>query len=159
MKQMWSAEEISKQAQKTKLDIAQLMDAQGNPRFVEGEGVPMELEGFTASYCKWSLSGTHLMLVLSGTFEDTTVLPNDKIVAEFDLPQFIKDKIYPVWGSNMETRSVTCTSASWSTQTMNVVLYKETATGIMKVKTLSTSLTFTATRSFRIQFDLLIDAE
>lgn len=137
--------------------IENLIDNAGNLRFVEGDGTPMTLEGFTSSYCKWSLSGTHLMLVLSGSFADTTVLPADKIIGEFNLPQYIKDKIFPVWGPNMETRSVTCTALSWSTQTMNVVLYKETATGIMKIKTLSSALTFTDTRHFRIQFDLLID--
>lgn len=140
-------------------DIASLVDSAGNPRFIEGAGTPMEMEGFTSSYCKWSLSGTHLMIVLCGSFANATVLPNDKVIAEFNLPQFIKDKIFTVWGSNIETRSVSCTAASWSTQTMNVVFYKENATGIMKIKTLSTALTFTDTRYFRVQFDLLIDAE
>ena len=55
------------------LNISTLTDSKGNPRFIEGEGTPMEMEGFTASYCKWSLSGTHLMIVLSGSFANATV--------------------------------------------------------------------------------------
>ena len=102
MKHMWSEEEI----QAFKKDISNLVDSKGNPRFVEGEGTPATIEGFTSTYCKWSLSGTHLMIMLAGTFANASVLPVNTRIATFSIPKFIHDKIYPVWQNNIEVKNI-----------------------------------------------------
>ena len=120
MKRMWSEEEISSQ----KKDIATLVDSKGNPRFIEGEGTTDEITGFTPSYCKWSLSGTHLMLVLAGTIANGITISTGSI-ATYEIPEFIMNKIYPVWaGRFLETKTMTLVADDFSAQTLSALLKK-----------------------------------
>lgn len=156
MKQMWSKEEIEKVSKATPKDISLLVDSAGNPRFIEGDGTPLEQEGVTNTYCKWSLSGTHLMLVYAGTIANTTTLENNVNLATFDVPSYIWDKIYPVWLTNIEAKSVDMYAQDWTKQTAFIKFAKSASKLTI---TMGTALTLTAERSFRVQFDLLIDAE
>lgn len=151
MKRMWSEEEI----QSCKKDISNLVDSKGNPRFVEGEGTPLTQEGFTATYCKWSLSGTHLMLVLAGSVASGTTIPALSIMASYNLPAWILDKIVPVTGSIVEYKSIAAYASDYSTQTVNSFFRKSTDVAIA----INGAFTLTANRNFRIQYDLLIDSE
>lgn len=157
MKHMWSEEEIEKLSKETPKDMTTLVDSAGNPRFIEGDGVGLEQEGVTITYCKWSLSGTHLMFVVAGTVANSTVIANSANIAQYTLPNWIRNKIYPVWGTYyIETKDINFTATDWSKQTSGVTLTKLTNTiNITK----SSALTLTANRGFRIQFDLLIDNE
>ena len=56
------------------VDMANIVDADGHNRFIEGNIATEEIEGVTWAYARWSLSGTHLMCVLAGTIEDETAL-------------------------------------------------------------------------------------
>ena len=152
MKQMWSKEEIETQ----KKDISTLVDASGNPRFIEGDGEGLEQEGVTISYCKWSLSGTHLMCVCAGTIANTTVLSNGTNLAVFGVPSYVWNKIYPVWLENIEAKTVDMYASDWTKQSPFVAFKKGVSKLIIQN---GTTVTFTADRSFRIQFDLLIDVE
>lgn len=140
------------------VNITQLVDANGNPRFIEGEGTPLEQEGVTISYCKWSLSGTHLMFVCAGTIEDTTIIENSKVIASFSLPNFIFEKIYPVWADvRIETKNITFYASNWVTQSAGFTLTKRS--NAVEINLTSGNFTLTANRGFRMQFDLLIDTE
>ena len=70
-----------------------LNDANGKPRFLMSNGTPLSQTGFTSTYCKWSLSGSHLMLVLAGSIANGTTISQSTILANFELPDFIKSKI------------------------------------------------------------------
>lgn len=154
MKHMWSEEEISSQ----KKDIATLVDSKGNPRFIEGNGIPLSMAGFTSTYCKWSLSGTHLMIVLAGTFANTTVINDNTALATFNIPDFILNKIYPVWANQfIEMKETNMYASNWSTQPLMATMRKSTVLEI--IKSSGAALTLTADRSFRLQYDLLIDSE
>lgn len=153
MKQMWSIEEIKKEVKNTPKDIETLVDAAGNPSFVEGNGTPSTIEGFTATYCKWSLSGTHLMIALAGSFENGISVSGD--IATFTLPDYIKDKISALVGNYIEFKSLVLRAENLGTQQVefqNIL----TSTG---VKITISNISLTAKRYFRIQFDLLIDSE
>lgn len=133
-----------------------VVDSNGNPRFIEGNGTPATITGFTATQCKWSLSGTHLMLLLTGTMANGTELTNGMNLAVFTLPDFIKNKITPSWANNYIERKANILFAdNWTTQTSTVVLGKFTNINIQQ----SGALTLTADRNFRVQFDLLIDSD
>jgi len=133
-----------------------IVDSQGNNRFIEGDGEVSVVSGVTTTYCKWSLSGSHLMFVFSGTIADTTVLTGDALYARFTLPSYIMDKIFPVWSTNIEVKTVGAYASDWSTQNLQMKLQKSTNTiNIVEGST----LTLTAERNFRCQFDLLIDAD
>ena len=152
MKRMWSEEEI----QSFKKNISNLVDSKGNPRFIEGEGTPLSQEGVTISYCKWSLSGTHLMCVLAGNLANTISITEGIILATFNFPNYIKEKIIPVWQQNLAYISQNAYADNGSSQGINFFVEK-TTNGIRLLK--SGALTLTANRSFRIQVDLLIDSE
>lgn len=160
MRRMFSEKQIREfadaQAKAVKKDISTLVDKDGHDRFIEGNGTPSVLEGFTSTFCKWSLSGSHLMLVLAGTFADESIIVADTTLASFTLPQWIFDKIYPVFSNWIETKSITLRGDDWSSQSFDIV-YGKSSNKITIVPI--ASVTLTAERSFRIAIDLLVDNE
>lgn len=139
----------------TEKGIGALVDSKGNSRFVEGEGVGLSQEGVNISYCKWSLSGTHLMLVCAGSVENTTVISSNVHLADFAVPNYIMDKIVPIFSTLVNRATATFYASNYSSQTLTVNLIKTTNINIQS----GGSLTLSADRTFRIQFDLLIDSE
>lgn len=133
--------------------IEALVDDSGNPRFIEGDGVPATIEGFTSTYCKWSLSGTHLMLVLAGNAENATTLSG--FIVSFALPEYIMNKIYPIFSSEINRLNITLWGDDFSTQASYIQLLKDANEKYLYFNI--PSLTLTKKRSFRVQFDLLID--
>lgn len=138
------------------VDMENIVDSHGNKRFVEG-GITMNpITGVTQTYGKWSLSGTHLMVVLAGTFENGSVLPVNTDLVSFTLPSWILNKIIPVWNIEIENKSVQFRADDWSSQSGLMALRK--IDGRIFIRSTS-AVNFTADRNFRIQFDLLIDNE
>ena len=140
------------------LNITTLTDSKGNPRFIEGDCVLNTLlpEGVEISYAKWSLSGTHLMIVVAGTLADTTGFNAIKI-CDVIIPEYIGEKIYPVFLSKLEYKTATAYAENYTQQQLSISLSKFSNTNLQVVKEGNTTLT--ADRAFRIQFDLLIDTE
>lgn len=135
-----------------------IVDSKGNKRFVEGKGQwNTSITGLTVKYCKWSLSGTHLMIVLAGTLDNGTVFVQNNSLALYVLPSYILEKIQPVWANSViEGKTVTARDDSWGSQTFNVAFTKA-SNGIQL--SVTSNLTSNSDRGFRVQFDLLIDAE
>jgi hypothetical protein len=133
-----------------------IVDSQGNKRFIEGEGTTETISGVTFTYNKWSLSGTHLMLVCAGETTSGTALSSNMLFITYSLPDFIMNKIYPIWMNNsvdikpFYIRNVNSESASLT----NIQLRKENNTLTMYS---SLAETLSGKRAFRFQFDLLID--
>ena len=163
MKRMWSKNELKNisqnEAKAVQKDISTLVDSQGHERFIEGDislysDMP---EGITLTYGKWSLSGTHLMIVLAGNLADETVLANSTDVARLTtLPSWILDKVYPVFNDVIERKKFDASASTWGVQQIDVALRK--STDYLYIR-LASALTLTANRGFRIAFDLLIDNE
>ena len=84
-----------------------IVDSQGHKRFDDGDIALVEgVNEITKTYGKWSLSGTHLLIVFCGSMADTTVWTN-KTFAIVNLPDWIKDKIVPVHsGSVIEQKTL-----------------------------------------------------
>ena len=162
MRRMYSLNQLQEIALKkiestTNLKVFEnIVDADGHKRFIEGDGTPAEITGITPTYCKWSLSGTHLMLVYAGSVENGTTIANGIVIASFNLPDWILNKIYPVWGNGIERKVTNLTASDWSKQDLDIALDKSTnSLRLLKVA----PVTLTADRGFRIAFDLLIDNE
>ena len=134
-----------------------IIDEDGHKRFQEWEGVvATDIEGLTFTYHNVSLSGTHIMFVLAGTATNGTVIPASKNILSVTLPEWIRNKIIPVWQSIwIERKNINLYADNWSSQTLNVIFGKF-VDNTMKIQT-TDALTLTADRSFRVQFDLLID--
>lgn len=145
------------QNQKDKgMNIVELVDSAGNPRFVEGDGEGLTQEGVTISYCKWSLSGTHLMLVCAGTVASGTTISTGTGIGVFGIPKWIYDKIYSLFSNVVEIKNFNYWGSDYTSQSSITQLQKVSNT--LKLSPTG-NLTTTANRNFRIQFDLLIDSE
>lgn len=131
--------------------LEKIKDASGHNRFIEGDITTIDVEGVTYSYKKWSLSGTHLMVVLAGNILDETVFPSGEI-ANFTLPSWIMDKITAITGDRVIIAKLVAYGSDLSSQESACYLRKSTNMYIT-----FGGLTLTATRSFRVEFDLLID--
>lgn len=135
-----------------------IKDSQGNLRFIEGEGTPIELSGLTITYNKWSLSGSHLMFVLSGNIEQGVEIGSLTTLVEYDIPKWIYDKIGVIWSTNgVDFKSMNLISTSTDITNNNVLLVKDN--NVIMIKNKGSSYTADKDRSFRVQFDLLIDVE
>ena len=138
------------------LNISTLTDSKENPRFIEGDGeAGDQITGFEITYCKWSLSGTHLMLVCCGSAVSGTVFTSSNTICKFTLPTYITSKIVPVWSNVVENKAYEWRASNWSSQPSAI---KEKISG-QNILLEASDLTLTADRSFRVQFDLLIDTE
>lgn len=133
-----------------------IKDKNGNLRFIEDAGVLATISGVTFTYNKISLSGTHLMIVLAGSIDNTTALTTNLLLADYNVPEYIYDKISVLFGTVVDVKSVTFYASDWSNQNANIILRKENDKISLYC---GANVTMSADRNFRIQFDLLIDAE
>ena len=161
MKRMWSKNELAKQVKEVKKDITTLVDAQGRERFIEGPITLAETlpSGCTSLYGKWSLSGSHLMMVIAVKFDNGVELPSgNNLIAEFTLPKWIHDKIVPTISSTVEITTVVAYDSGSGAQSLNNVSLTKSSSQKMTI-TKYGGLTFSSEKIARFIFDLLIDAE
>lgn len=133
-----------------------ITDKDGHNRFIEGDITIKDIEGVTQKYGKWSLSGSHLSIVIA--FESVAqALPYTEPLATIDLPQWIKDKIYVIISGStiVANPSFIWTASDNTTQSSTFQLRKASGTGNIVI-TMS-AITVTATRAVRVAYDLLID--
>ena len=159
MRRMYSKNQVEEFVKNTKKDIATLVDSDGHNRFIEDDITMETIEGITQTYCKWSLSGTHLMIVVCGNIADTTALTENQLLSAVSLPDWVKEKIVPIRPNTQEVilTQFLAYGAGGTTQNLSVRLVK-TNENVIQIKKTG-NLTLTADRSFRISFDLLIDSD
>lgn len=131
-----------------------IVDAQGHKRFIEGDINIEEIIGVTKTYGKWSLSGTHLLLVLCVNVLNETTITVPTYLSYITLPEWIFDKIVQLSNAFVDRKSFSMVASSWDSQPLDVVLQKSNNKLALSVRTAVTS---TADRDCRIAFDLLID--
>ena len=136
--------------------LENIKDNAGNNRFIEGGLTLAEIAGVTFNYARYSLSGTHLMIVLAGTIANESILANNVPWATWAYPAWIKNKIYPITQSNViEYKGTTIREIGGSgTKTNTFYLNKG---DVMAIYRTGDTNAFTYDAYFRIQFDLLID--
>ena len=134
-----------------------LNDANGDARFVEGNLTTETITGVTFTYAKWSLSGSHLMIVLAGEIaaNTTTVVGN---WASVNLPNYIANKITPVIGTTyIAVENYKAYHSDWTDMRVAIAYGKYGNTIILQQVDSDTNTNEKA--QFRVQFDLLIDME
>ena len=135
-----------------------IVDSQNHKRFIEGDGTPTPVSGITSTYCRWSLSGSHLMLVYAGNVLANTALEANLTLVSFELPEFIKNKIFPTFGTNtIDIKKFIFYKSNGLAQEVSLSVLKSN-NGI-EIKNQATQQSITNTGGFRLQFDLLIDAD
>lgn len=135
---------------RTKLET--IYDAGNHARFIEGTLEELPQTGLTISYSKWSLSGTHLMVVVAGSVQNGSSLTSG--IAQGTIPSWIYDKLVDLYYNKILVASVSFYDSNGLTQTNNFTLAK--SGGNLRVEIQGT-FTATADRVFRVQFDALID--
>ena len=138
-----------------------IADKDGHLRFIEGTLDINPIQGVTYNYRKWSLSGSHIMFVVSGIIASGTTISNAEVITGVELPQWLMNKIYPCGIGNIKDiisyndyNLVGINTYSRSNQQFYITKVEE-ANKIFINK--SGSFTANEDTYFRIQFDLLID--
>ena len=131
-----------------------IVDAQGHKRFIEGDINIESIDGVTKGYGKWSLSGSHLMIVLACSVANETELISQSKICDIALPDWILNKIVAISGNVVDTQNVPMYASNFSTQILGVNAVKVTSYLRLNV---GSSVTLTADRTFRYSLDLLID--
>lgn len=141
--------------------MEEIKDANGNLRFIEGDGIlPYTVTGLTITYNKWSLSGTHLMFVVAGNFDAGSYdISSGMGLGQYTIPTWVLNKIYPVWNQFIELKTVRATATNWTATNFSVVLRKDPTQITIVIPNSTNAMVFNNDSSFRIQFDLLIDNE
>ena len=161
MRRMYSKpqllEAIEQEAQEKGLKAFEnIVDKDGHKRFIEGDvNLDKEYEGVTKLYGKWSLSGSHLLIVCCLFVTEDKVLTYGECIT-MNIPEWIYNKITPIYASAIDKKTFSAFTPNGSEQTVPAYLLKK-GTGVLSVET-----GFTATdddRTIRFAFDLLIDNE
>lgn len=139
-----------------------LKDANGHNRFIEGNPTSnLSNTGLTIDYAKWSLSGTHLMIVFA--FSNNTgsdiVLNAWTVLFAISLEQWVRSKIYPLGNSGIIMISdIKVLNPSNYTITSNGNIYLNAIAGGYNC-VLPSSTTIASGNICRVQFDLIIDMD
>ena len=140
--------------------LEDIEDSAGNKRFVEGNGaIASSISSkITGSFIKWSLSGTHLMLVCAGTVNGSYNFAAEDPLATFtDIPEYIRNKIVVLPNNYLESKTCYFQKGLTKTSFEDSLRY---LSAFSKLNIYFDEAVNPETGSyFRIQFDLLIDAD
>lgn len=139
--------------------IESIEDAQGHKRFIEGDitKATTASNAITFTYAKWSLSGSHLLIVICGTIAENSEVPFTSPLCDIKLPSWIYNKLHAVapGGQILDYKNQNAFNASEQLTSLTTRLLKVTD----NLRVALSSVTTTAELGFRIAFDLLIDNE
>lgn len=137
-----------------------ILDKDGHNRFIEGLTGELEITGITNVYNHWSLSGTHLMIVLAfaNETENNISIPQWSVGAQTVLPSWVYDKIYPIGASNVVSMQAIqgINITALSTESTGTVYMQKAGSNTVNV-VFPTAITAKAGYYYRIQIDLVID--
>lgn len=137
--------------------LEDIVDSAGNKRFIEGDGTPVTISGVTYTYNKWSLSGTHLMVVLAGDIVANTGIVGGQKMTKYSIPEFILNKTFPLTDSGYLDQKNAYIKASGGSSLSKTFEFSKTNDGLEII--FSSGGTISLDSKFRVQFDLLIDAD
>lgn len=135
--------------------IENIVDKDGHKRFVEGNITLNEFSGVSQTYGKWSLSGSHLLIVIGVDIANGTELTGG-IFTVINVPEWLRNKIVALYATTIvDNKSFRAYADNYSSQDFGVSLQKSSTSLYLY----SSSFTATADRHCRISYDLLIDNE
>lgn len=142
-----------------KLYLDGIVDADGNQRFIEGDITIETIEGITQTYGKWSLSGSHLLIVVACDVLQNTPISNSLRLANFNLPQWIYDKIKSIYGyGGVDSKTLYFYSKTTTSSVAGTSKLLKDNNILMVVIGYGGNIP-DEDRAFRVSFDLLIDSE
>lgn len=136
--------------------LENIVDNAGNKRFIEGNVNVPTLEGVTFSYAKWSLSGSHLMIVIAFKIDNETSILSSQQIGEVSIPSWIGNKIYELLPPSAVVAIDSFVGRISGDKADHSFELDKVSSQSLIVYPYGT-LTATADTGFRIEFDLLID--
>ena len=133
-----------------------IVDKAGHKRFIDIAGTINTIEGVSITYAKASLSGTHLLFVGAGSIANGTILTDNPTLCSFTLPEWIYNKIFTLYGSTIDILNFGLRDSGGGAQSAVARLLK-LPDNVVAISILN--ITLSADRTFRFNFDLLIDNE
>ena len=160
MRRMYSKPQLLKAVEEeSKLNgikvFEDIKDKDGHSRFIEGDIDTDTITGITKLFGKWALSGTHLLIVFAESISNGTTTEFAKH-GSMNIPSWVFDKLVPIYSDVITRGPMNYYANDGSSQNAVVYLIKGSG-GVVDINI--ASLTATANRQGRIQFDLLIDNE
>ena len=150
MKHMWSEEELQEQTR-----IENLVDSKGRNRFIEGVGVPENVEGMTMISSKWTLNGNNLIFEIIGAV--TKNIPQMSKICTFNLPVWLASKIIQVYSNTIDIKRYDVVSSDGGLSTTNLLINKNS--NAIDFTTIN-GITFPEAQAFfRFTFYTIIDNE
>lgn len=138
-----------------------IVDKDGHPRFIEGELTLFESQtDLTKVYGRWSLSGSHLLIVFCVSGLQDGEIKQDFLTDVINIPNWVLAKITPLVSgvSYVATQDLIMRGAGWASQSVTCALRFD-AQNKLRLAIPSTTTTLTRDSAGRVQFDLLIDNE
>lgn len=136
-----------------------IKDSDGNARFIGGDLTENATSGITHLYKKWSLSGTHLMIVDVFKIASGTSLTAYSVPSELALPEWVGAKIYPIGTTSdwivFKSAIISKASGAPASETSSTLLRKLSDTSFQLY--LTDAITASEDIYVRLQFDLLVD--
>lgn len=140
--------------------LENIVDSDGHKRFISGDITTTAHEGIAYTYAKWSLSGSHLMIVLCGSVASGKTITDGAVMGTLaDVPSWIYNKISPI-GIHYIIDVMTANLYSpdeWNRNTTIFRLRKPHSDSIVIDKDNNYLNERDYTQNFRIMFDILID--
>ena len=136
-------------------DIETLVDSNGNPRFIGGNGTLRNVSGLTVASSKWALNGTNLIFEILGTFSGN--LSGFDILSIFTIEDWIANKIVTPVNNIVDILSckmISITDASGTTIQLQI-----TKDGNNIYFTNITNIAISDTSIFKIRYNIIIDNE
>ena len=131
-------------------------DTNGNNRFVKGDVVLDENAhaGIVKTYGKWSLSGSHLMLVFGCELPDGFAIKNGDAFAYAELPRWVFVNLTSLFSIAIDSKTFQIRGNDWSSQDVTVFLNK--GDGNKVVFNFGNNVTVSGVKKCRFAFDFII---
>lgn len=135
--------------------LADIVDSQGNNRFINGYGIWSAVPGMQGIKATWSLNGYNLMFEALGSFSTDISGYNNFTIVSFNLPTWILNKISVPVGDivDMITFKIVGTSGDYT----DIPLFVKKPTTDKISFMVVGSITPTEPKLFRIRYNIIID--
>ncbi|MBO7715499.1 MAG: hypothetical protein J6S85_18195 [Methanobrevibacter sp.] len=146
------------EAQPTLLE--DIEDSDGHKRFIEGAITENPNTGYSHQYARWSLSGSHLMIVDAIKYAANTDSQNYKKLGTLTIPSWLGAKLFPLGDGTEDWLCVNPTTASKSNASLSSItkafMLRKVSNTTLEVYLIE-NINEAEDLYFRIAFDLLID--
>ena len=148
---MYSEEELLEVAK-----IENLVDSKRRNRFIEGVGIPANVDGMTIVSSKWALNGNNLIFEIIGGISKN--IPQMTKICTFNLPDWVVNKIKQATSSIIDMKRYDVVSSDGGLSITSLLINKNSNdlefTTTSGIPTISGEQVF-----FRFTFNTIIDNE